>query len=85
MVETKHRCSCYAHVQEKARGGKLRAGLVFFGYYDTDNIFAVFDVNAKKLIKRIDIVGHPSLQQYGLQPGLDILENTITMMASEEL
>ena len=61
---------------------------VFFGYYDTDNVFAVFDVNAKKLIKRRDIVfhedvlGHPFLRQYGLQPGFDILWNTI--MASED-
>jgi len=64
-------CRCYAHVQEKAREGKLGARTVeavFFGYYDTDNVFAMFDVNAKKLIKRIDsvfhedVLGHPSLR-----------------------
>ena len=79
-------CRCYAHVQERARDGKLVARTVeadFFGYYDMDNVFAVFDVNAKKLLKRRDVVfhedvlGHPSLTQFGLQPGFDILGNTI--------
>ena len=56
---------------------------VFFRYYDTDNVFAVCNVNTKKLLKRRDVVfhedvlGHPSLQQYSLQPGFDILGNTI--------
>lgn len=43
----------------------------------------MFDVNVKKLLKSRDVVfyedtlGHPSLRQYGLQPGFDILGNTI--------
>jgi len=56
---------------------------VFFGYYDVDNIFAVFDVNAKKVLKRRDVVfheevlGHPLLRQYRLKPGYNILGNSI--------
>ena len=48
-----------------------------------DNVFAVFDVNTKTQLKRQDgvfhedILGHLSLKQFGLQPGFDILGNTI--------
>jgi len=79
-------CRYYTYVQEKLRDRKLGARTVeavFFGYYDADNIFAVFDVNAKKVLKRQDVafykevLGYPSLRQFGLQPGYDILGNSI--------
>jgi len=51
-------------------------------YYNTGNVFVVFDVDAKKLLKRQDMVfhedvlSHPSLLQFGLQPGFDSIITT---------
>jgi len=45
-------------------------------------IWAVFDVDAKELLKRRDVgihedvLGHPFLLQFGLQPGFDSIATT---------
>jgi len=66
--------------QEWRRAQQL--GVVEVYYYNTSNVFVVFDVDAKKLLKRRDMVFHedvlsyPSLLQFGLQPGFDSITTT---------
>ena len=61
--------------QEWKRAQQL--GVAEIHYYDTSNVFIVFDIDAKNLLKRRDMVfhedvlGHSFLLQFRLQPGFD--------------
>ena len=74
-------CRCYTHVEKENRQ-KLDSHsveCVFMGYYSTQRLFAVFDVTKRVMLKKRDIIfvehvlGHPTMQQYGLAPGFDIV------------
>ena len=74
-------CRCYAHLEKEHRQ-KLDSHCiecVFMGYYSTERLFAVFDVSKHVMLKKRDVIflehvlGHPTIAQYGLAPGYDIV------------
>ena len=74
-------CRCYAHLEKDNRQkfDSHTIECVFMGYYATARLFAVFDVTRRVLMKKRDVVffehvlGHPTMLQYGLAPGYDIV------------
>ena len=78
---------CYAHVPKEQRQ-KLDSHTiecVFMGYYPTERLYAVYDVTSRQILKKRDVIfyehilGHPSLSQWGLAPGTDVLGATIPL------
>lgn len=74
-------CRCYAHVEKEHRE-KLdphTAECVFLGYYETESLYAVYDVHHRAIMKKRDVVfyehimGHPAISNLGLALGYNIL------------
>ena len=72
---------CYAHL-EKDNRQKLDSHTIecgFMGYYATKNLFAMFYVNKRVMLKKRDMVffeynlGHPTMTQYGLASECNLL------------
>ena len=74
-------CRCYAHVEKENRQkfDPHTAECIFLGYYETESLYAVYDVNRRTILKKRDVVfyehilGHPSLANLGLTIGFNIL------------
>ena len=74
-------CRCYAHIEKKLRQ-KLDSHTIegiFMGYYSTERLFAIYDLDKRVIIKKRDVtfcehvLGHPSLVAWGLAAGTNIL------------
>lgn len=74
-------CRCYAHVENENRQkfDPHTAECIFLGYYETESLYAVYDVNRRTIMKKRDVVfyehilGHPLLANLGLAIGFNIL------------
>src|SRR5258705_4299224 len=74
-------CRCYAHLEKEHRKkfDSHTIECVFLGYYSTESLFAVYDVNKRVILKKRDgifvegVLRHPSMAAWGLAPGYDIL------------
>lgn len=76
-------CRCYGHV-EKANRTKWESHTiegVLLGYFATESLYLIYDVNKRVLLKKRDVtffeglLGHPTMDHAGLSPGFDILGN----------
>jgi len=78
-------CRAYAHISDKKRN-KLDSHsreCLLMGYYDTENVFKLFDIEAKAMIKCRDaiffedILGHKDYVKGGLVVGKNILNEPL--------
>jgi len=78
-------CRCYTHVEKKNRTKweSHTAEGILMGYYAHEGLYAIYDVNKRVVVKKRDVtffenvIGHPSMDGFGLAPGYDILEEPI--------
>jgi len=53
------------------------------GYYASESLYAIYDVNKRVLVKKRDVtlfenvMGHPTIEGYGLAPGYNILREKV--------
>ena len=78
-------CRCYGHVEKKNRTKweSHTAEGILMGYFAHEGLYAVYDVNKRVMIKKRDVtffenvIGHPSMDGFGLPPGYNILGEPI--------
>jgi len=74
-------CRYYGHIEKKNKTkweSHTMEG-VFMGYYASEGLYAVYNVNKRVLVKKRDVtffknvMGHPTIEGYGLALGHNIL------------
>lgn len=72
---------CYGHVPKalRTKWESHTAKGILMGYYDSEGLYAMYDVNKRILVKKRDVLffegvfGHPTMEEEGLSPGWNIL------------
>jgi len=78
-------CRYYGHVEKKnwTKWESHTAKGILMGYYVHEGLYAIYDINKRVIIKKRDVtffenvMGHPSMDGFGLAPGYDILGEPI--------